>query len=643
MKKARSLLLAILMVITAAPVFAATGGAGLTLAENGRTDYVIVRGAYASEAEVTAANTLAEYLERITGAAFPVVTDAAAPASKELAVGRTNRADEKTLGVEGMDDDGVRLLTAGERLYLTGGRARGALYAVYTFLEDWLGCRWFTHELTVVPQQPTLTLDAIDYTYVPPFKLRQTYWMFSTVYADFCAAHKVHGIMAYLSDTYGGPRAEMAINGVHTIGYIITADMFQTHPEYFGMDENGVRSVNRQPCFSNEDVLALTIQAALAHCGAYETVFSISQNDGQDFCRCEKCRAFNAAHGGVDSASLLAFVNKVAAAVDAAYPGRRVETLAYQNSQTPPTGIEAAKNVVIRLCPISACVLHDMDDKKCPANARFDRDLSGWSALTENIYMWDYSTNFQYVFALYPNILTLQARYRYFRDRNVISVFEHGCGEIIPAGEFHELKTYLVCKLLWDPDTDVDRHIREFCEAYYGEAAGDVIEFIHTFETQVGGYNALNVSACHIACSDGGENIEAHSSLTERDVKALDALLAQAKGRTLTEDQKTHIYGLELSWRLFKNATFAGEFNWFSFKYDPEAEAEKLYNDLKAYGVTYLAEAGGLPFDTKEPNFKVRPTYWFMPESEYTFSVRFQAWLLPLINRILRAFNPLGL
>ena len=636
MKKALSVFLAFIMVLAAVPVFAASAETGLVLAQNGQTDYRIVVSAGAVESETTAANTLADYLNRITGAAFDVVTDASVPAEKEIVVGHTNRASARELGTEGMDDDGVRILTAGNRLFLTGGAQRGALYAVYTFLEDRLGCRWFTHELTVVPSQPTLTLDGpIDYTYVPPFKLRQTYWLFSTAYADFCAAHKVHGIMAYLSDTYGGPRAEMAINGVHTIGYIVTADLFDTHPEYFGADENGVRSPYRQPCFTNDDVLALTVRAALAHCGAYGSVFSISQNDGQDFCRCENCKAFNAAHGGADSAALIAFVNKVAAAVDAAYPGRMVETLAYQNSQTPPTGLEVAKN------PISACVLHDMDDPKCPANAKFDRDLTGWSALTENIYIWDYSTNFQYLFALYPNILTLQARYRYFRDHNVISVFEHGCGEIFPSGEFYDLKTYLVCKLLWDPDTDIERHIREFCRAYYGEAADDVIEFIRTFETQVGGWNALSASECHVACSDGGENLEAHTALTERDVKKLDALLSQAQARELTQEQQDRLYGLELSWRLFKNATFAGEFNWFSFRNDPEAEAQKLYEELKAYGVTYLAEAGGLPFDTREPNFKVRPTYWFMPESEYTFSVRFQAWLLPLINRILRALNPL--
>lgn len=643
MKKTVSLILVLILMFPAC-IFSVADDSPVLLAENGRTDHVIVIAQNAQQVEVTAANTLADYLYRITGAHFPIVTDDTAERDTEIVVGRTNRMSAADLGCDGMDDDGVRILTVGEKLFLTGGYRRGALYAVYTYLEDYLGCRWFTHDLTVVPEHSRVILDEIDYSYVPPFKLRQSYWMFSTIYPDFCAAHKLHGIMAFMSEEYGGPRAEMAINGVHTMAYIITADMFDEHPEYFGADENGVRSTRRQPCFTNEDVYRLTLDAALNHIGTYETVFSVSQNDGMDFCQCETCRKFNAAHGNTDSAALIAFVNRIAEAVDEAYPGRSVETLAYQNSQTPPTGLTVADNVVIRLCPIGACVLHGLDDPSCPSNAKFYKALTGWAALTDNLYIWNYSTNFQYLYALFPNILTLQNRYKCFRDNNVVSVFEHGCGEYFPPSEFHDLKTYLTSKLLWDPDTDVQRHINEFCAAYYGEAAPDVIEFINTFETKVGGYNAASVQVCHITCSDGGENIESHSSLSGFDVRRLDAILAKAKKRDLTDEQAQRIYGLELSWRLFKNATFSGEFNWLSYKNDPAAEAEKLFGDLKDYGYTYLAEAGSIAFGDSKPNFNVRPTYWFLQESEYTPSVRFQAWLLPIINRVLRTvFAPLRL
>ncbi len=644
MKKVLALALSFVMLFTVAvPVFASS--LSLNLAYNGTTMYKIVIGANATETEVTAANTLADYLNQITDAVFPVVRDTEAEGDFEIVVGVTNRENDNPVDRSALGDEGVRIFTEGKKLFLTGGKQRGAIYSVYTFLEEFLGCRWFTKSVPitpeigdciVIPETDELVIDAIDYTYVPPFRLRQTYWMFSTMYQDYSVAHKLHGMMAGIPENMGGIPVESCINGVHTLGWIITQDMFAEHPEYFGMDENGVRQPNRQPCLSNPEVLEIVVAAAKAHFSQYTSIFSVSQNDNQNFCQCSECVAFNNAHGGVDSASMLNFTNKVAKAIKEEYPERMVETLAYQLTEAPPTGLTIEDNVVIRLCPIQTCVLHDLDDPSCPDNKEFDTNLTGWADMTENIYIWDYSTNFQYIYAFFPNITTLQGRYQYFRDRNVVSIFDHGCGEDIIPAELHELRTYLVSKLLWDPDTDIEKHIREFCDAYYGEAADDVINFIYYFEDAIKGYNAASFSTCHITCYDGGESLENHSSLTEIDIAKLNGFVESAKSKNLTEDNKKHLEGFELSWRFFKNATWAGEFNWFFGWNDPAAESEKLYNDMKAYGVQYLAEAWGLYFREEDPNFLVYPTFWYHSEADLPMTVKIQATIYPVINKIAR-------
>lgn len=636
MKKTVSLILAFLMTfLCVLPAFAAQDKP-LVLAENGETDYVIVLSRDASPAEQTAAGVLSEYLGRITGAEFDAVTDDTPAAEKELVIGSTDR-DPADFDAADYGEEGVRIFAEGERLFLTGGEKRGALYSVYTFLEDFLGCRWFTTELTVIPEQPVLTVPAdLDYTYIPCFRLRQSYWAFSGASAEFCAAHKLHGVIAYVQDDLGGCAEEYAVNSVHTLQWIIPRSLFDSHPEYFGCDENGNRSSNRQPCLSNNDVFEMAVDFALTFFSQYNTILSISQNDGMSFCQCDQCRAFNDAHGGTDAASMVNFVNRVAARVRETYPNARFETLAYQDSLTPPTGIRPAEDVVIRLCPVNGCVLHDFDDPACKKNIAFDKQVKGWVALTENLYMWNYSTNFQYYYALFPNITTLQNRYRYFRDNNVISVFDNGCGENMVPGEFHELKTYLVMKLMWDPDTDVERHISEFCAAYYGEAGEDVVEFIHMFEKAAKGYKASTFSTCHMGCQDGGESLENNSSLTEADVKKLNKIMARAEARSLTEEEAYRLEGLSLSWRFFKNATFAGEFNWLSPTHDPAAEAEKLYRDMRDYGITFLTEGGGIPLDQGEPDFTARPTWWFSEKGNMPLSVRIQSVLLPVLNKILR-------
>ncbi len=644
MKKILSVVLSLLMLfLIAVPVFASENG--IVLADNGRTSYSIVISENATQTEITAANTLADYLKQITGAEFPVINDAAEESAFEIVVGITNRENANPVDRSELGDEGVRIFTQDKKLFLTGGVKRGAIYSVYTFLEEFLGCRWFTKSVPVtpeisdcivIPEANKLVIDEIDYTYVPPFKLRQTYWMFSTMYQDYSVAHKLHGMMAGIPEEMGGIPVESCINGVHTLGWMITQDMYAEHPEYFGMDESGTRQPDRQPCLSNPQVLEIVIAAAKAHFSQYDSIFSVSQNDNQEFCKCSECVAFNNSHGGVESASMLNFTNKVAKAIKEEYPDRMVETLAYQRTETPPAGLTVEDNVVIRLCPIQTCVLHSLDDKTCPENKEFDSNFTGWADMTENIYIWDYSTNFQYIYAFFPNITTLQGRYQYYRDRNVVAVFDHGCGENIVPAELHELRTYLVCKLLWKPDTDIERDIREFCEAYYGEAADDVINFIYYFEDAVKGYKASAFSTCHITCYDGGESLENHSSLTEIDVAKLDKFVESAKSKNLTDDNKKHLEGFELSWRFFKNATWAGEFNWMFFWNNPEEESRKLYNDMKDYGVLYLAENWSLMFREEDPNFLVYPTFWYHTEEELPMTVKLQSTFFPLINKMLR-------
>ena len=643
MKKIISIMLAlVLIVLTAVPAFAQEKGGDVFLAENGLTEYRIVISENAAEVEKNAAKELAEYLKKISSAEFSIVTDKTEPSEKEIIIGVTNRDGEININRSEFGQDGVRILTVGDKLFLTGGKERGALYAVYTFLEDYLGCRWFTEELTVVPEAERLVISPIDYSYVPPFKLRQTYWLFSTKYADFCVKHKLHSYMAYIDDNWGGSPTEYCVNAVHSLQWIITRDMFDEHPEYFGCDDNGNRSLNRQPCLSNDDVLQLVVNYAMNFFSQYSNIFSVSQNDGMAFCQCDKCKAFNKAHGNTDSASMINFVNRVAGKVREKYPDARFETLAYQNSLTPPENLEIADGVVIRMCPINGCVIHDFGDPLCRENAKFDKAVKGWAELSESIYMWNYSTDFQYYYALFPNITTLQKRYQYFRDNNVISVFDNGCGENMPAGEFHDLKTYLVSKILWDPDTDMERHISEFCAAYYGEAGADVVEFINQFEKSVQGFKPLAFSSAHMTCQDGGEALENHTALTECEIRKLNKIMERAENRNLSEDEAHRLEGLSISWRFFKCGTFAGEYNWFSFENNPEEEAAKLYADMKNYGINFLSEGGGVPFTDAEPNFTVRPTWWFSDKNNMPKSIQHESAILPVINRIMRKMNIFG-
>src|SRR2546423_1455722 len=52
-------------------------------------------------------------------------------------------------------------------------------------------------------------------------------------------------------------------------------------------------------------------------------------------------------------------------------------------------------------------------------------------------------------------------------------------------GEMEPLRAYLLAKLLWNPNTDLEKQITEFLNAYYGKAANNVRAYLELLRRQV--------------------------------------------------------------------------------------------------------------------------------------------------------------
>ena len=74
----------------------------------------------------------------------------------------------------GRGEDGYLMRTVGERLVLTGNSPRTTLYAVYHFLEKYLGCGWCVPGEDTVPRREVVQVAALDEAVGPPaFSMRQ--------------------------------------------------------------------------------------------------------------------------------------------------------------------------------------------------------------------------------------------------------------------------------------------------------------------------------------------------------------------------------------------------------------------------------------------------------------------------------------
>jgi hypothetical protein len=111
-----------------------TASAAATLAEKGRSNYRIVVPAAAIPSERYAAEELQRYLEKMSGAKLPIVTDVGQAASREILLGDNAHLGKLRANIDfaKLGPDGFMLREDGNRLIIAGGKPRGTLNGVYT-------------------------------------------------------------------------------------------------------------------------------------------------------------------------------------------------------------------------------------------------------------------------------------------------------------------------------------------------------------------------------------------------------------------------------------------------------------------------------------------------------------------------------
>lgn len=168
--------------------------------------------------------------------------------------------------------------------------------------------------------------------------------------------------------------------------------------------------------------------------------------------------------------SVLTFVNRIAAE----FPDKTLSTLAYQYTRRPPKTLRPAKNVLIMLCSIECNRSRPIQSD--PDSAAFRDDVESWARVCDNVFVWDYVVQFSNLVSPFPNLRVLQPNVRFFVDNHAKGMFAQGNRE--RGGEFAELRAYLLAKLLWNPDCDLNRVMNDFLEGYYGPAAPKIREYI---------------------------------------------------------------------------------------------------------------------------------------------------------------------
>ena len=442
--------------------------------------HLIVTPVKPTPSEVFAAEELRNHLAKMTGETLAITAEGTQDGRSPLFVGKCTslpmQVDWQKLGLEG-----IHIETADNALVLAGGQ-RGVLYAVYTFLEDYLDCRWFATDCIRIPDSGENHIDTIRKVYVPPLEYRNTDYLCHRD-PEFAVRNKYNGYsVKAFHPKWGGIVKYRGF--VHTSNSLVPPEKYgKEHPEYYS-EINGVRVTERsQLCLTNPDVLRIATAQVREwmKTSPDATIFSVSQNDWRNYCTCKNCTAI-AEREGSQIGPILEFVNAIARAVRDEFPDKIVDTLAYHYSRKPPKYLKPEPNVAIRLCSIECCFAHPLET--CEFNKSFVEDIVGWSKICNRLHIWDYVINYHHNIQPFTNLRVLRPNIQFFIKHGVTGIYEEANYYSLGA-ELAELRSYMMGKFLWDPDYDEKKALTEFVEAYYGAASPFIQEYLHLVHHQV--------------------------------------------------------------------------------------------------------------------------------------------------------------
>lgn len=406
-------------------------------------------------------------------------------------------------------DDTVYIRVKDNAVVLDGG-VRGKLYAVYEFLERFLGVRFYAPEAYKTPKIKDLDIPDCEVIYTPPIDFRNLYAYDVRWNREFAARLRSNTENISYGLKHFGGSLSWARPNCHTTFEVFFPPYdkevgIAVHPEYYAwrIDQNkrvarlhndyGFPWGEGEICWSNPEVRRI-ITEKLKRWILEEpemTVFSVTQNDWGEYCQCEECRKIQQKYARDGEPSLSApivlAVNSVAQEIakwqktDERVKNRKIfiETFAYNYTRTAPKGIKIEDNVIIRFCA-KGDRLHKFSENFA-INNKLIKDFENWKSIAENVFVWEYMANACMPISYNTFMRVMPERFKYFSEQNIVGMFAQyeAYGAI---GPLFKANQYVFAKLLWNPDIDYVKEYNEFMDYYFREAAPYLKEVQRRFE-----------------------------------------------------------------------------------------------------------------------------------------------------------------
>lgn len=244
----------------------------------------------------------------------------------------------------------------------------------------------------------------------------------------------------------------------------------------YAQTEKGIDK--EQFCFSSD----ATINAVKSFLDAQKDNdvrwFMIAPNDNNIACTCASCKKLGNKPGQA-TAAISHLLNSLARS----YPNYFFFTTAYLTTKNPPT-IQMEKNTGAFISTIDFTKFPKINQASSSVKD-FESLVRQWKEKVNEIYLWDYISNFDDYLSPYPVLYRFQHQLRFFQSIGVNGFFLNGSG--YDYSPFEDIKTYVLSAMMMDPSLDTELLIRKYCNRLYpvsGQIIADYLLEIEEKSTQ---------------------------------------------------------------------------------------------------------------------------------------------------------------
>jgi hypothetical protein len=510
-----------LLALAALPAIA--HAAPLQLAQNGKPNATIVVQKDAPKILQTAAADLQKYIQKISGVELPIQNDGKDAPGITLNIGQTDTAKDSDLPDAKLNPETYAIRVRGDDVYFAGNYPTPTSFAVYSFLQNQMGVRWFApgDDWEFVPRSTpgSLSVDAKNEVVTPDFSPRV--WSSHGWTPDWVAWQQRNKTVA--------SEKQVRRNFQNNMYRIFPPSKYaKTHPEYYPL-VNGKRWIPESdseaywwPCIGNPDVQRITEEYIHQWFKDHpdQDSFSLGMDDIAYMCSDELCRAMDAHPDDYEkrkfSNRFYKFINIIAKQVKKTDPDKYIGTLVYNIARELPEQVPHIEDNVFGFITQNVATWHNPELKKA------DEDLTrAWAKRMKHLSRYDYFGMGTFAPRVYPHAVDEAMK------------LDHSLGF---DGMYVEMYTFLphtapmiwaFAQQQWDSSQDVDKLLNEFYAKMYPTTAPQMKAYFDLMEkswnTERDGHNGwvhrnILKQAVSISADD-----------TRRGLQMLDKAYAQAK------------------------------------------------------------------------------------------------------------------